>query len=96
MLVSLHVSNFVLIEDCRIEFHPGLNVLTGETGAGKSILAGALGLLVGERGSPESARDPEKDAVIEAEFTLDPAASHTGEIQALLEESGIPGTTRPS
>ncbi len=90
MLVSLHVSNFVLIEDCRIEFHPGLNVLTGETGAGKSILAGALGLLVGERGSPESARDPEKDAVIEAEFTLDPAASHTGEIQALLEESGIP------
>ncbi|MFB3788307.1 MAG: DNA repair protein RecN [bacterium] len=90
MLVSLHVSNFVLIEDCRIEFHPGLNILTGETGAGKSILAGALGLLVGERGSPESARDTEKDAVIEAEFALDPASPHTREIQALLDESGIP------
>lgn len=90
MLISLHVSNFVLIEDCRIEFHPGLNVLTGETGAGKSILAGALGLLVGERGSPESARDPEKDAVIEAEFAFDPASPHTREIQTLLDESGIP------
>lgn len=90
MLVSLHVRNFVLIEDCRIEFHPGLNVLTGETGAGKSILAGALSLLVGERGSPESARNPDHDAVIEAEFALDPASPHTREIHALLEAAGIP------
>lgn len=90
MLVSLHVKNFVLIDDCRTEFHPGLNVVTGETGAGKSILAGALSLLVGERSSTDSARNPERDAVIEAAFELAAKSPQTQTIQRLLEESGVP------
>ncbi len=90
MLVSLHVTNFVLIDDCRIEFQLGLTVLTGETGAGKSILADALGLLVGERGSAESVREPDEDAVVEAEFALPSNGENTKIILSLLEESGIP------
>lgn len=90
MLVSLHVKNFVLIDDCRIEFHSGLNALTGETGAGKSIVAGALSLLAGERSPVGSARNPDRDAVIEAAFELSAHSPQTQPIQRLLEESGIP------
>jgi len=90
MLASLHVKNLILIEDCRIEFHPGLNVLTGETGAGKSILVGALSLLLGERGSADSAREPDKDVIVEAAFELDPGSSPARTIRTLLDESGIP------
>ncbi|MBN2328829.1 MAG: AAA family ATPase, partial [Candidatus Omnitrophica bacterium] len=90
MLVSLHVSNFVLIDDCRIEFHPGLNVLTGETGAGKSILVGAMSLLVGERGSSDSLRNPRRDAIVEAVFELPPDSDLTRQLQALLSDSGVP------
>ncbi len=89
MLVSLHVRNFVLLEDCRIEFHPGLNVLTGETGAGKSILVGALNLLIGERGSTESVRDSTQDAVVEAAFDLASSSPQAQLVRPLLEESGI-------
>ena len=49
MLTSLRVKNLALVEECAVEFGPGLNMITGETGAGKSILIGALGLLLGER-----------------------------------------------
>jgi len=89
MLVSLHIKNFVLIDDCRIEFHPGLNVLTGETGAGKSILAGALGLLVGERGSADSARDAGLEASVEAEFDIPSGHAQSQAMQDLLEEAGV-------
>lgn len=50
MLEDLHISNYALIDDLSVSFHPGLNILTGETGAGKSILIGALGLLLGDKG----------------------------------------------
>src|SRR4029078_159124 len=52
----------------EIEFQPGLNVLTGETGAGKSILVGAVGLLLGGRASPDLVRTGEEDATVEAIF----------------------------
>ncbi|MEW6235206.1 MAG: DNA repair protein RecN [Candidatus Omnitrophota bacterium] len=90
MLLSLRIANFVLIDDCRIDFHSGLNALTGETGAGKSIIADALNFLLGERGSPDKARDAKRDAFVEAEFQLDPASPNTKTILRLLEESGIP------
>ena len=49
MLVHLHVKNLALIEDIEVEFGPGLNILTGETGAGKSILLGSMQLILGSR-----------------------------------------------
>ncbi len=49
MLESLHISNYALIDSIDIEFNKGLNIITGETGAGKSIILGALGLLLGGR-----------------------------------------------
>ena len=90
MLVSLRISNFILIDDCSIVFHPGLNVLTGETGAGKSIVVDALSLLVGERSTVETIRDTKRDAVVEAEFELKPEASQTPGILRLLDQFGIP------
>ena len=49
MLQSIHIQNYALIESLDIDFHPGFSVITGETGAGKSIILGAIGLLVGLR-----------------------------------------------
>ena len=68
MLRELAVKDFALVDDLRIEFGPGLNVLTGETGAGKSILVDAIALAVGERASADSVRTGREKAVIEAVF----------------------------
>lgn len=70
MLVSLTVDNLALIEHEEIEFGRGLNILSGETGAGKSILLGALGLALGGKASQEMIRDPEKPALVEAVFSV--------------------------
>ncbi|MGA1198179.1 MAG: AAA family ATPase, partial [Candidatus Latescibacterota bacterium] len=56
MLSRLHVMNYALIDDLEIEFASGLNIITGETGAGKSILIGALGLVLGMRANPDVIR----------------------------------------
>lgn len=71
MLTRLSVQNYALIESLEVEFRPGLNILTGETGAGKSILIGALGLALGERADSDSVRTGAKQAVVEAEFRID-------------------------
>ncbi len=71
MLASLTIRNFVLIEDAVLEFEPGLNVLTGETGAGKTLLTRALGLLMGERAEDGLAGQATGDATIQAVFELD-------------------------
>lgn len=70
MLKKLVVKDYALIESLEVEFSPGLNILTGETGAGKSILIGALGLVLGERADSDSVRTGAKAAVVEAEFAL--------------------------
>lgn len=70
MLQEMYICNFVLIEEQRLDFAAGLNVLTGETGAGKSIIIDALGLLLGERIKNDYIRDVNKKAVIEAVFDL--------------------------
>ena len=70
MLTKLTVKDYALIESLEVDFTPGLNILTGETGAGKSILIGALGLALGERADIESVRTGAKAAVVEAEFNV--------------------------
>ena len=71
MLHELRIRNFAIIQEASLEFGPGLNVLSGETGAGKTIVLTALGLLLGGRGSPDMIRAGEKDAVVEALFELE-------------------------
>ncbi len=71
MLVELRIRNFAIIEEAALEFGPGLNVLTGETGAGKTIILSALGLLLGGRASPELVRADTREAVIEGLFELE-------------------------
>lgn len=85
MLRNLSVRNLLLIEALDLEFRPGLNVLTGETGAGKSILLDSLGLALGWRGRADGLRDPAQPAEISAGFDLDEGhAAH-----AVLAEAGI-------
>lgn len=70
MLESLHISNYALIDKVDIRFHEGLNIITGETGAGKSIMLGALSLLLGARADTRMVRRREAKSVIEAIFTV--------------------------
>lgn len=69
MISRLSISNYLLIDRLELEWHPGFNIITGETGAGKSILMDALGLLAGDRADPKSLRNPEKKCCIEAWFS---------------------------
>ena len=70
MLMNLQVRDFAIVDRIDIEFEPGMIVLTGETGAGKSILVDALGLVLGERGSAQLVRDGAKRAEFAAEFDV--------------------------
>lgn len=71
MLETLHISNYALIDRIDIQFHKGFNVITGETGAGKSIILGALSLILGGRADTRVVTDPSCKSVIEAVFTVD-------------------------
>jgi len=84
MLANLTIKNFVLIEDAELEFAPGLNVLTGETGAGKTLLTRALGLLMGERAEDGLIGSRGSDASIQAIFDLD--QSEVDELPAELSD----------
>ncbi len=68
MLDTLTISNYVIIDQAEIRFMPGLNMITGETGAGKSILLGALGLVLGRRADTQVLLDSDAKVVIEAVF----------------------------
>jgi len=70
MLQTLHIKNFALIEHLHIDFSDRLSTITGETGAGKSILLGALGLVVGNRADLTSLKDKEQKCVVEAHFNI--------------------------
>ena len=85
MLTSMQVRNFAIIDQVEVEFSPGMTVLTGETGAGKSILVDALGLVLGERGGSGLVRTGAKRAEFTAEFDLQnlPGARHWLEEQML-------------
>jgi DNA repair protein RecN (Recombination protein N) len=85
MLALLNISNFALISELKVEFDRGLNLLTGETGSGKSIIVDALGVLIGDRFSPELIRAGERSAFVEGLFTLGPHP----QVEAILEEAGV-------
>ncbi len=70
MLKSLEIKNYALIKDLSIELHKGLNIITGETGAGKSILLGALGLIMGKRADLKVLFDPDAKCIVEGKFDI--------------------------
>lgn len=85
MLLELIVENYAVVEQARIRFQEGLNVLTGETGSGKSIVVDSLSLLLGARAYTEMIRSGESRARVSGIFALEP----NEEIRALLNEAGI-------
>ena len=87
MLAELRLENYAVIDNVVIEFAAGLNLLTGETGAGKSILIDALGLLLGEKASSEVIRTGAERAVVAAVFESDGVAARA--IEAILETNGL-------
>ena len=70
MLKQLYIKDFTLIDELNIPFHPGFSVITGETGAGKSIILGALQLLLGQRADTKQIKLGRKKCIIEAHFDL--------------------------
>ncbi len=85
MLLELAVENYAVIDRLRVRFHPGLNLLTGETGSGKSIVVDALGLLLGSRASPDMIRSGESRARVSGLFDLAGNDASRG----ILETAGI-------
>ena len=85
MLESLRVKNLAIVEDVGIELGEGLSVITGETGAGKSVLIGALGLLLGERADRSLVRADEKKCTVEAVFRV----ADNAQMGALMDELGV-------
>ena len=84
MLKQLQISNYALIEQIEISFNQGFNVITGETGAGKSILLGALGFALGDRADTNILYDKEKKCIVEARFVLE-----SNDLQNLFEQNDL-------
>lgn len=85
MIKTLHISNYALIDEIDIDFADGFNIITGETGAGKSIIMGALSLLTGGRADSKAMRSEDKKTVIEAVFTL----SESDGVSSLLADNDV-------
>jgi DNA repair protein RecN (Recombination protein N) len=86
MIETLRIRNLAIAEDVRVDLAPGLNVITGETGAGKSLLVAALKLVLGERADKTLVRSGEKQCDVEAEFRV----GERSDIHGLLDETGLP------
>lgn len=86
MLTHLSVRNLAIVEEASVAFGPGLNIITGETGAGKSVLMGALDLVLGGRADKSAIREGAQEAGVEATFSL----TAPERIDLLLAESGLP------
>ncbi len=87
MLVELRLENYAVVDNLAVEFAPGLNLLTGETGAGKSILIDALALLLGDKASADVIRSGADKATISAVFEVESGAEKT--VAQILENNGI-------
>jgi DNA repair protein RecN (Recombination protein N) len=88
MLLELAITDFAIIDELRIPFEPGLNVLTGETGAGKSIIIDALGAVLGERVGPDVVRTGSKAARIEATFDVSSAIERP-DLAGVMDDLGV-------
>jgi DNA repair protein RecN len=77
MLVNLHIVNLALIDELDVDFAEGLNILTGETGAGKSIIIGSIGIGLGGRFDSSLLRNPDKDGMVELLFSVDEALAES-------------------
>jgi len=86
MLTHLSVRNLAIVEEATVTFGAGLNIITGETGAGKSVLMGALDLVLGERADKSAIREGAPEASVEAMFSL----ADTSAVNQVLDESGLP------
>lgn len=87
MITHLHISNYALIDSIDIDFGEGLNIITGETGAGKSIILGALNMLLGARADSKVIKHPDEKSVVEASFDL--TSAQIPKIALILEEAEI-------
>jgi DNA repair protein RecN (Recombination protein N) len=85
MIRSLFIKNFILVGQAEVEFGTGLNIITGETGAGKSIVINALAQLCGERASPDLVKSGAKKAIVEAQISIQPSE----DIKKVAEELNI-------
>lgn len=95
MLHELSIQNFAIIDDLHLTFGEGLNILTGETGAGKSIIIDALGLLLGDRGAAEWVRAGTELALIEAIFQVPAASEVASEVNAILVDQALDDPDSP-
>ena len=84
MLQSIHIQNYALIESLDIDFHTGFSVITGETGAGKSIILGAIGLLVGQRADIKAIKTGANKCIVEARFNIS-----SYELEAFFDEHDL-------
>ena len=87
MLERLLVSNLAIVEKADVEFSRGLNVLTGETGSGKSVIMGAVALVLGARADSSALREGEGESKVEAVFDVSDKAK---EVNGVLAEAGLP------
>src|SRR5258708_11614787 len=85
MLTELRIKNFAIIEALALPLAPGFNVLSGETGAGKSIIVGALGMLLGERANADMIRTGTDRATVEGTFEV----ARDGDLAAILDQRGF-------
>lgn len=85
MIESISISNYALIDAIELNFHPGFNIITGETGAGKSIMLGALSMLLGNRADTRVVTDKGKKSVVEATFNV----SRYPQLKSLLSDNDI-------
>lgn len=95
MLVEIHIQNYAVIESLTVEFHPGFNVLTGETGSGKSILVDALDLALGGRASPDVIRTGAERATITVVFRAGGKRGTKAPWREWLEHYGVGGGCEP-
>ena len=91
MLQNLHVKNLPLIEEAEVDFKPGLNILSGETGAGKSIIIGSINLALGEKVQKEMLRENEENALVELVFSVENEAQKKAleEMDVFLEDDCV-------
>ena len=94
MLHELRIRNFAIIDELALSFGPGLNILTGETGAGKSIIIDAIGLLLGDRAGAEMVRAGTEIAAVEATFQLRGGNGVNGEVDGEGAGSGVAAEVR--